>query len=177
MYRQKPKRQLSKMVKRSWRKFGGSVARERHLQNLYGLLLLQHRLCVTTRHRSYVERAASSRENVTARRIRSKVLRPDLKVFRLIGSKLFSYSESQYRFPKVRAFPLSWYIPSDLNSLTILDTVVKGTFHCRKSADNSRELDVELHYRLHVLDSEGNIEKPKDGKTEVPLIVQTFKVR
>jgi protein arginine N-methyltransferase 3 len=46
---------------------------------------------------------------------------------------------------------------------------VKGTFYCRKSESNSRELDVEIHYS--VMDSaEGSGET---GST----IVQMYKVR
>ena len=47
-------------------------------------------------------------------------------------------------------------------------TVVQGTFRCRKSADNSRELDVEIHYTV------------KDPDTDEPpseVVVQLFKVR
>ncbi|EPT00251.1 hypothetical protein FOMPIDRAFT_1023851 [Fomitopsis schrenkii] len=47
-------------------------------------------------------------------------------------------------------------------------TVVQGTFKCRKSADNSRELDVEIHYTV------------KDPDTEEPpsqVVVQLYKVR
>lgn len=49
-----------------------------------------------------------------------------------------------------------------------LGTVVQGTFKCRKSADNSRELDVEIHYTV------------KDPDTEEPpseVVVQLYKVR
>lgn len=46
-------------------------------------------------------------------------------------------------------------------------SVVHGSFRCRKSEDNSRELDVEIHYS--VMESEGTI--PTD------TIVQMYKVR
>lgn len=54
-------------------------------------------------------------------------------------------------------------------------TVVSGTFHCRKSADNSRELDVEIHYR--VLRADGEKQGPAKGSADSELLVQTFKVR
>ena len=47
-------------------------------------------------------------------------------------------------------------------------TVVQGTFKCRKSADNSRELDVEIHYTVQDPDAEA-------PRSEV--VVQLFKVR
>ncbi|KAL5524274.1 hypothetical protein ACEPAF_9414 [Sanghuangporus sanghuang] len=48
-------------------------------------------------------------------------------------------------------------------------TTVSGTFHCRKSADNSRELDVELHYVIRDTDNgTGHTEKS-------PMFVQSFK--
>ncbi|GJE92599.1 methyltransferase domain-containing protein [Phanerochaete sordida] len=46
-------------------------------------------------------------------------------------------------------------------------TAVEGVFMCRKSADNTRELDVEIHYRV----SAGEGEKPGE------VVVQTYKVR
>ncbi|KAH0586039.1 hypothetical protein H2248_007316 [Termitomyces sp. 'cryptogamus'] len=46
-------------------------------------------------------------------------------------------------------------------------SIVHGTFHCRKSEENSRELDVEIHFSVKQ-DPEG---PPSD------LIVQMFKVR
>ena len=46
-------------------------------------------------------------------------------------------------------------------------TAVEGVFKCRKSAENSRELDVEIHYRV----TQGDGEKPGE------VIVQTYKVR
>ena len=45
--------------------------------------------------------------------------------------------------------------------------IVQGVFKCRKSDDNSRELDVEIHYSVR----ESAEEEAGD------LIVQTFKVR
>ena len=47
-------------------------------------------------------------------------------------------------------------------------TVVEGTFKCRKSADNSRELDVEIHYGVR--DSE-------DAPAPAELVVQMYKIR
>jgi len=46
-------------------------------------------------------------------------------------------------------------------------TVVTGTFSCRKSGDNSRELDVEIRYSV------------KDDAASAPgdLIIQMYKVR
>jgi len=43
---------------------------------------------------------------------------------------------------------------------------VTGTFHCKKSEDNSRELDIEFQYRINRPGHEG----------DPPLIVQSFKV-
>lgn len=45
--------------------------------------------------------------------------------------------------------------------------VVQGVFKCRKSEDNSRELDVEIHYSVRE-----SAEEPAGD-----VIVQTFKVR
>ena len=45
--------------------------------------------------------------------------------------------------------------------------VVQGVFKCRKSDDNSRELDVEIHYSV----KESAEEEPEE------VVVQTFKVR
>ncbi|THH21417.1 hypothetical protein EW146_g166 [Bondarzewia mesenterica] len=47
-------------------------------------------------------------------------------------------------------------------------TVVTGTFRCRKSEDNARELDVEIHYTIK-----------DNADSEVPgeVVVQMFKVR
>ena len=47
-------------------------------------------------------------------------------------------------------------------------TVVEGTFKCRKSADNSRELDVEIHYAMR---------GSEDAPVPAELTVQMFKVR
>jgi len=49
--------------------------------------------------------------------------------------------------------------------------VIEGTFHCRKSADNSRELDVEIHYVVEDVTLGGTREKSKEAT------VQMFKVR
>jgi len=47
-------------------------------------------------------------------------------------------------------------------------TIVEGTFHCRKSSDNSRELDVEIHYTS----------RDPDSTTErSETVVQIFKVQ
>ncbi|KAI0629795.1 S-adenosyl-L-methionine-dependent methyltransferase [Trametes polyzona] len=47
-------------------------------------------------------------------------------------------------------------------------TVVEGTFKCRKSEDNSRELDVEIHYR---------VKDPEEPNAPSEAIVQLYKVR
>lgn len=47
-------------------------------------------------------------------------------------------------------------------------TVVQGTFKCRKSADNSRELDVEIHY---------TVTDPDTDEPPSQVVVQLFKVR
>lgn len=46
---------------------------------------------------------------------------------------------------------------------------VAGTFHCRKSEGNSRELEVEFQYRIN---HPGNLGNEGDS----PIIVQSFKV-
>lgn len=46
--------------------------------------------------------------------------------------------------------------------------VVSGTFHCRKSETNSRELDVEIHYSSR---------KSKNAPAEGSVVVQMYKVR
>jgi len=51
--------------------------------------------------------------------------------------------------------------------------VIEGTFHCRKSTDNSRELDVEIHYSVPSVDADGNVAPGSQKQT----LVQTFKVR
>ncbi|KAG8988368.1 hypothetical protein FRB90_002795 [Tulasnella sp. 427] len=50
-------------------------------------------------------------------------------------------------------------------------TTVSGTFHCKKSKDNSRELDVEIHY---VVDDPSLSTDAGEAKE---MIVQMFKVR
>ncbi|KAL1937804.1 hypothetical protein VTO73DRAFT_12823 [Trametes versicolor] len=47
-------------------------------------------------------------------------------------------------------------------------TVVEGVFKCRKSEDNSRELDVEIHYR---------VKDPEAPDAASETIVQLYKVR
>ncbi|KAA1472227.1 S-adenosyl-L-methionine-dependent methyltransferase [Dentipellis sp. KUC8613] len=47
-------------------------------------------------------------------------------------------------------------------------TVVSGTFHCKKSEENSRELDVELHYAVR---------ENKDAPVPEEVVVQLYKVR
>jgi type I protein arginine methyltransferase len=49
-----------------------------------------------------------------------------------------------------------------------LGTIVEGVFHCRKSPDNSRELDVEVHYTFT---------HPSDGSTKSETVVQIYKVQ
>ena len=48
-----------------------------------------------------------------------------------------------------------------------LGTVVEGTFKCKKSPDNSRELDVEIHY---------TVKEPEDAAPG-DVFVQIYKVR
>ena len=48
-----------------------------------------------------------------------------------------------------------------------LGTIVQGTFKCKNSDGNSRELDVEIHY---------TIKDDEDSKVS-DVIVQIFKVR
>lgn len=66
----------------------------------------------------------------------------------------------------MQAFFLASCIVADL-FIFFLGSVVHGTFYCRKSEDNSRELDVEIHYS--VLESEGS--------TSTDTIVQMYRVR
>jgi protein arginine N-methyltransferase 3 len=49
----------------------------------------------------------------------------------------------------------------------VAGTVVSGTFRCRKSKNNSRELDVEIHYSVRP-----NADAPVDD-----IVVEMFKVR
>lgn len=49
-----------------------------------------------------------------------------------------------------------------------LGNVVSGTFHCKKSEDNSRELDVEIHYTTKA---------SADAEASGDIVVQIFKVR
>ena len=58
-----------------------------------------------------------------------------------------------------------------VDALLRIGCEVSGTFHCRKSIDNSRELDVEIHYVVKRLDREGNL------KDDTPMVIQSFKVR
>jgi protein arginine N-methyltransferase 3 len=51
-------------------------------------------------------------------------------------------------------------------------TVVEGTFFCHKSPDNSRELDVEIHYTVVPPDQTS---APIAGERKT--IIQTYKVR
>lgn len=51
--------------------------------------------------------------------------------------------------------------------MVVQGTVVQGVLKCRKSEDNSRELDVEIHYAVREADA-----------TELgDAVIQTFKVR
>lgn len=45
-------------------------------------------------------------------------------------------------------------------------TTISGTFHCRKSDENSRELDVEFHYHV----------TPNGATPQGDPIIQFFKV-
>lgn len=56
------------------------------------------------------------------------------------------------------------YAPVTL--LTSGDTI-EGVFHCRKSATNSRELDVEIHYKV----------KTKGQEAPDEVEVQVYRVR
>lgn len=53
-----------------------------------------------------------------------------------------------------------------LSSIT-LGSVVQGHFHCRKREENSRELDVEIHYAV----------KTDGDATPSETVVQMYKVR
>jgi type I protein arginine methyltransferase len=56
-------------------------------------------------------------------------------------------------------------------------TIVSGTFYLRKSSENKRELDVEIHYEVtHPVDSSGDIDRPK-RKSQKGTTIQMFKVR
>jgi protein arginine N-methyltransferase 3 len=56
-------------------------------------------------------------------------------------------------------------LPIKLGDLT--GSIVKGTFYCRKSEVNSRELDVEIHYSV----------KQDAEASASDVIVQMYKVR
>ena len=47
-------------------------------------------------------------------------------------------------------------------------TIVEGTFKCKKSEDNSRELDVEIHY---------TVKEPEESAATSDVFVQIYKVR
>ena len=47
-------------------------------------------------------------------------------------------------------------------------TIVEGTFKCKKSEDNSRELDVEIHF---------SVREPEAEAAPGEVVVQMFKVR
>ena len=66
---------------------------------------------------------------------------------------------------RVSVWVRRWWAPADWGCS---GTVVQGTFRCRKSADNSRELDVEIHYTVQEPDAEA---PPSE------VVVQLFKVR
>jgi len=53
--------------------------------------------------------------------------------------------------------------------------VVTGSFHCRKSESNSRELDVEIHYLVEDPSYSLSGDAAKDAPKEA--VVQMFKVR
>lgn len=55
-----------------------------------------------------------------------------------------------------------------LTDFAFVGNVVTGTFHCKKSEDNSRELDVEIHYTTK---ASADVEASGD------VVVQIFKVR
>lgn len=56
---------------------------------------------------------------------------------------------------------------SNRKSTLITGTIVSGTFHCCKNPNNSRELDVEIHYSV----------KKSNDEIVQEVIVQMFKVR
>ncbi|EGN97901.1 hypothetical protein SERLA73DRAFT_91051 [Serpula lacrymans var. lacrymans S7.3] len=47
-------------------------------------------------------------------------------------------------------------------------TIVSGTFHCKKSGTNSRELDVEIHY---------SVKQDAEATSSSDVVVQIYKVR
>ena len=54
-------------------------------------------------------------------------------------------------------------------TILIAGDIVTGTFHCKKSETNSRELDVEIHY---------SVNKPDSGHAGLGNVtVQMYKVR
>ena len=101
------------------------------------------------------------------KRTRSLVSARVLRASRPIGNKLYLSFVSRYLYLEVVLAPFLFAscIVVDLSNL--LGSVVHGNFHCRKSEDNSRELDVEIHYS--VVESE--------GMTCTDTIVQMYKVR
>lgn len=95
----------------------------------------------------------------------SPVLAQDHKACPHIGNKHYSYSANLSVSQKVRTAGDT----SSCIKLTccFLGSVVHGTFHCRKSETNSRELDVEIHYSV----------KQDAESTASDTIVQMYKVR
>lgn len=55
-------------------------------------------------------------------------------------------------------------------------TVVQGTFFCRKSETNSRELDVEIHYSSYFVDDD-QAAPAEDAQKSAATTVQLFKIR
>ena len=47
-------------------------------------------------------------------------------------------------------------------------TIVEGTFKCKKSEDNSRELDVEIHF---------SVREPEADAVRGDVVVHMYKVR
>jgi protein arginine N-methyltransferase 3 len=63
---------------------------------------------------------------------------------------------------------LIFFMASKLLTFDGVDTIVAGTFYCKKSDTNSRELDAEIHY----------CSRQNAGTTEVgDTVVQIRKVR
>jgi protein arginine N-methyltransferase 3 len=55
----------------------------------------------------------------------------------------------------------------DVQRLQCIGDSISGTFYCHKSPSNSRELDVEIHYRI----------QRDGGSQDNPVNVQIFRVR
>lgn len=90
-----------------------------------------------------------------------------LKVCLHIGNKRCSSSANPSVLLKVDCIFLKLRAAMNNISPFFIGSIVHGSFHCRKSEGNSRELDVEIHF---------SIKQEPDGPAS-EVVVQMFKVR